>query len=101
MCAFSWHVAVTAPLQSLVSLLARIGMVSMLYGRLPFLCSEAHERQQHLRAQLLDSLKAALPPPGTSLEARAGGTWPWRGSRQGMRCPATRAARTTWAAAMT
>ena len=40
---------------------------------LAFTCSEAHERQQHLRAQLLDSLKAALPPPGTSLEARAGG----------------------------
>ena len=41
--------------------------------RLPTFCSETHERQQHLRAQLLDSLKAALPPPGTSLEARAGG----------------------------
>ena len=40
---------------------------------LPYICSEAHERQQRLRTLLLDSLKAALPPPGTSLEARAGG----------------------------
>ena len=48
-------------------------MISKTRNRLPSFCSGAHERQQHLRAQLLDSLKAALPPPGTSLEARAGG----------------------------
>lgn len=34
-------------------------------------CSAAHERQQRLRNLVLGGLTAALPPPATSLEARA------------------------------